>query len=511
MKNLFSVLFALILLSIRPVEGRTSHDRNQPNVVVIIGDDHAAYAIGAYGNPLARTPNLDRLAGQGAIFSQAYCNSPVCTPSRQSLLTGMLPHTVGVTQLPTALSDDTQTLAEYLKESDYATAAIGKMHFNSPLHHGFDYRVDLEEHRQFLSSQPRKPIPSGIEVLPAWKPFVDPARIWLNGSCLPCGAYDAEMPGTWFAERAADYIRDHTSTPFLMFIGFTEPHSPFHFPIEFNGLFDPGSFIPPEIGPQDDSQIPEIFRDLTDMEKRNITAAYFTSVAFLDKNVGRVLDALREKGIEKNTIVVYLGDNGYNLGHHGRFEKHCFYEQAVRIPLLINDPSLVPGHRKIDAMVELIDLFPTITDLCGLPAPPQVQGHSLVPLLKGDSEGGREFIFSEYLENEEAMIRTRQFKYIYTTGARNREDGYRTGRPLPGRTRILFDIHQDPGEMTNLADNPEYQQVIAEMKAEMLQCFEETYPLPADKIASSTDVETRLDWYLKPRDKKNAPAPAGRK
>lgn len=510
MKNFPSLLLALILFLAKPIEGKASTEANKPNVLVIIGDDHAAYTLGAYGNRLAQTPILDQLASEGVTFNHAYCNSPVCTPSRQSLLTGMLPHTVGVTQLSTPLSDETFTLAEHFKDSGYATAAIGKMHFNSSLSHGFDYRVDLPDHTKYLKAHPPKPLPPDLEVLPVWKPFVDPARIWLNGSCLPYGAYDADMVGTWLAESASDYISDQTSTPFLLFVGFTEPHSPFHFPIEYKGLFDPSSFTPPRVGPQDGDQIPEIFRNLTEADKKNITASYYTSVAFLDKNIGRILDALDASGRKQNTIVVYLGDNGYNLGHHGRFEKHCFYEQAVRIPLVIQAASLVPEPRGVDKQVELIDLFPTLTELCSLPNPPKVQGQSLVPLMKGEMEGGREFVFSEYPENEEAMVRTWQYKYIYTTGARERQDGYRTGHPLPGRSEILFDTLQDPGETTNLANKPELAQVIAEMKAEMLQRFESTYPVPAGEIAAATDVETRLDWYLKPRDRKPAPVPTGK-
>jgi len=484
-------------------EGTASAAREVPyNVVVIIGDDSAAYTLGCYGNPLAQTPNLDRLADTGVRFDSAYCNSPVCTPSRQSLLTGMLPHTVGVTQLPTPLSDETITLAEVFKQAGYDTAAIGKMHFNSSLHHGFDTHIDPSDHRKYLESHPPRPLPDGIDVLPVWKPFADPARIWLNGSYIPYGAYDADMCGTWLAREAHDYISSHREKPFLLFASFTEPHSPFHFPLEYRGRFDPKQFTPPVVGPEDDWQIPEIFRELTKEEKQRIIASYYTSTAFLDKNIGTVLESVEKAGMSDHTLVIYLGDNGYNLGHHGRFEKHCFFEQAVRIPLLVRLPGAGMNGKPVTKQVELVDLFPTITEVCGVANPPKIQGESLVSLLKDGQRGGREFVFSEYLENEEAMIRTNQYKFIYTTGKRQREDDYKTGRPLPGRTRILYDIAADPEETTNLAGRPELAQVIAEIEAEMLQRFEETYPFTDGEIDSIKGVEDRLDWYLTPRDKK---------
>jgi choline-sulfatase len=324
----------------------------------------------------------------------------------------------------------------------------------------------------------------------------------LNGSYLPFGAYDADMTGTWLAGLASDYIEDHTATPFLLFVGFTEPHSPFHFPIEYQGMYDPKQFSVPQPGPEDDWQIPEIFRELTQEEKQKIIAAGYTSTAFLDKNVGTVLQALEKHGLDENTVVIYLGDNGYHLGHHGRFEKHCLYEQAVRVPLLIRNPHAARNGQTYDKQVELIDLFPTVTEICGATTPPTVQGHSLLPALKGTAEVGREMVFSEYIENEEAMIRTKQYKFIYSSGKRLREDGYKTGKPLPGRTRILFDHLNDPQETTNLAGRSEYQEVIQEMEAELLLRFEQTYPVNAAEISSVQNVEDRLDWYLKPRDKK---------
>jgi arylsulfatase A-like enzyme len=264
------------------------------NVLVICADDHAAYVMGAYGNKLVRTPNLDRLAGQGMRFNRAYCTAPVCTPSRQSFLTGRYPRTIGVTQLRTALPDSEVTLAELLRGVGYATAAIGKMHFNSNLKHGFDVRLDNPDHAKWLAKKGKTPLPPDVEVQPPWRSFKDHARTWLNSRALPWGLADADMPGTWFAEQAIDYLQKHKNKdePFFLMVSFTEPHSPFHFPVEFRGRHRPEKFAAPKVNAGDADQAPAIFRDLTGAEKQGIAAAYYTSVEFLDRNVGRVLQAI---------------------------------------------------------------------------------------------------------------------------------------------------------------------------------------------------------------------------
>jgi len=471
-----------------------------PNVLLLMGDDHADYVYGAYGNPKARTPNLDRLAQSGVRFARAFANCPMCTPSRQSLLTGRFPHSVGVTQLTTALSEEPVTLAELLKERGYATAAIGKMHFNSDLKHGFDLLVDTREHREYLKEHPPRPVPEGLEVLPDWKPFKDPARIWLNGSYLPYGAYDEDMECTWFAKKAKEFLMSPREAPFFLVVSFRQPHSPFNFPVEYAGMFDPTTFEVPPVGPEDDWQIPEIFRDLTPSEKQRIAASYYTATAFLDTNIGRVLDALDEAGLAEETFVIYLGDQGYHLGHHGRFEKHSLYERAVKAPLVMRLPGTTGRGQAKEALVEFIDLFPTVAEVCGATCPEEVEGKSLLPLLAGKQKDSRESVFSEYLENEEAMIRTDRYKYIYTSGKRERQDGYRTGRPLPGRRRILFDLKEDPEEMRNIASDPEHAALIAALEAEMLRRFEESYPEDRGTPPEGLEGSDLLDWYLVPRD-----------
>lgn len=493
MRSLF-----VLLLFLTPVSVAADP---KPNVLWICADDLAAYPLGCYGDKQARTPNIDALAKSGVRFDRAYCNSPVCTASRQSFLTGRYPRSLGVTQLKTALPDGTPTLATMLKAAGYDTVSIGKMHFNSSLKHGFDVRIDASEHRKELTGRKPQPLPDGVEIQPKWQPFKDHARIWLNSKALPFGSTDADMPGTFYAEQAAERLGGKHDKPFFLMVSFYEPHSPFHFPVEGRGTFDPKKFTVPKVGAEDDWHISAIFRDLTDAEKQGITAAYYTSVAFLDRNVGKVLDALKKAGLEENTIVVLTGDHGYMLGHHGRFEKHCCYEPAVRAPLLVRIPGVTKAGSSTTALTEFIDIAPTLLEACRVKVPDTVQGKGLLPVLNGKATTHREQVFVEYSENEEAMVRTDCWKLIYTTGARKREDGYETGKPLPGRVMQLFDLEKDPDEMTNLANKPEQAGRVKELTA-MLEKHLTTTAREPKLIPETDDVHERLAHLLQPRDVK---------
>lgn len=470
-----------------------------PNVLWICADDHAPYVCGAYGNKQVRTPNLDRLAAQGMRFDRAFCNSPVCTASRQSFLTGRYPRTIGVTVLQTPLPASEPTLGELLKAAGYDTAAIGKMHFNSDLKHGFDERTDLAEHRRWLKDKGARPVPEGVPLLPPWRPFRDPARVWLNGFYRPFGAVDADMAGTYFATQAAEYLNRRRERPFFLIVSFYEPHSPFHFPVEYRGRHKPESFAVPKAGPEDDWQIPAVFRDLNEKEKQGITAAYYTSTEFMDKNVGLVLDALDRSGRAKDTLVIYTGDHGYLLGQHGRFEKHCCYEPAVRAPLLVRFPRRIRPGQSTPALVEFIDIVPTVLAYCGATIPAAVQGKSLVPVLGGKSREHRPWVVAEYSENEEAMLRTPRWKLIYETGKRARRDGYATGKPLPGRTVQLFDLDNDPEEWTNVSGRPEHADRVREFTALLADHMKRTARQP-ELIPATDDPHAILEFCLQPRD-----------
>ncbi len=467
---------------------------SRPNVLVLMLDDHSADVFGAYGSRTAKTPHLDKLAASGVRFDRAYANQPVCTPSRQSILTGLYPHAAGVTLLGTPLKEETLTLADHLGAHGYRTASIGKMHFNSRLKHGFETRVDAPEYQEWLKAS--KPAAPGARVRARWQPFKTPAREWLNAEGLPEGRRLEDTQSAFFVRAAIDFMKASDARPFLLWLSLYEPHSPFNFPVEYAGRFNPKDFPVPAVGPEDPPQIPVCFRDLTDDDKRGIAAAYHASLAFADEMLGRVLTWLRVSGLVEKTLVVYLSDHGYHLGHHGRFEKHSFYERAVRAPLVFSWPGGLPGRS--DELAELVDVFPTICHLAGVPPPANAQGRVVLSRTAGDRGPRRAWVMSTYTQNEEAMIRTEEWKLIYCTGKLKRDDGYVADNPTPGRYRRLYHMVADPEEMKDVArDHPE---IVRRLQRHLLDRLNETWP-PSILLPAGLAEEEAIDFMLQAPEK----------
>lgn len=471
----------------------------RPNVVWICADDLTPDICGTYGNRIVRTPCLDRLASQGMRFDRAYCTCPLSTPSRQSFWTGRYPRSIGVTLSTTPLPDDEVTLPVLLQRAGYEVAAFGKTHYYWPRRREFDICVDWPEYEAWLSGTGRASLPPGGDVLGPWRPFSDPARVWLNSACLPYPAVDADMFGTFLASRAAQYLAVEKARPFFLYVSFYETHSPFWFPVEYRGRHDPRSFRVPPVVPQDHRRLPPVFRELSEADKQGIIAAYATSTEFLDKNVGHVLDALDRSAHANNTLVIFTSDHGYLLGQHGRFEKHCCLEAAVRAALLTRFPGLIRPGGATAALVELIDLAPTILELCGVPIPANIQGRSLTRLLQGQTATHREHVIAEYADNEEAMIRTERWKLIYSTNARPRRDGYALGRPTGEPLVQLYDLDNDPEEKRNLADRSENAGRVEQLTQELADHLVRTARAPR-QIPTSRDIGSILAHCLKPRD-----------
>ncbi|WP_435009172.1 sulfatase family protein [Tundrisphaera lichenicola] len=480
----------------KPAEGSP----RGPNILILIGDDQAGGTLGIDGDPHRATPRLDALARQGVRFDRAYCSSPVCTASRQSFITGLLPHAVGVTRLTTPLPDDALTLGEWLGDLGYDTAAFGKMHFNGPAKHGFAERIDAPDWNRWL----RDHMPPGGDRRRKWRPFVDPAAVWLNAAGRSYGLPASAMQSTYLVDRAAEFFVRHKdqsrSNPFLMVLGFSEPHSPFIFPDEWAGRFRPEDFPVPPVSEADRANQPKIFTDLSPREKQGIAAAHYTSLSFLDHQIGRALDALDASGLADDTIVVYFGDNGYLVGQHGRFEKHVLLEPGARVPLILRWPGHLPADRRVADLVELVDVLPTLLELAGQPSPPDLQGRSLKALAMGEPGAkGREFAFSEYLENEEAMVRSDRYKLIAGTGARRRLDGYETANPLPGPYERLYDLEADPDEATDLRDRPELAPVVDRLRRELHDRLVSTRGGQTAVPPGLSEIEA-IRWCLVPQD-----------
>jgi len=379
-KILISLLGLILFLVFNACSTNTDLEKIT-NVLVIIGDDHATSAVGAYGNDIVRTPNIDRLAADGVLFLNAYSNAPVCSASRQSILTGKYPHASGVTLLTTPFRDEGNiTIAEHLRELGYSTGVVGKTHFNNrnppAPDHGFSHTITNQDYWKWRNEQDLPIIPDSIEVLPRWKPFVDSSRIWLNADVLPTAITEDFADATYDAMKAIEFLKVNKDDPFFLLVGFHEPHSPFNFPIEYSGKYRAEDMEVPDGSDEDDRYVPEIFRSLSKEDKQGIIASYYTSVEYMDDNVGKILDAIEELNLEENTLVVYLGDQGYLLGDHKRFEKHTMWDPAIKAPLIFRVGAKKKGKRS-KALVQFIDIVPTILDIIGQPELNTVQGKSM--------------------------------------------------------------------------------------------------------------------------------------
>ena len=480
----------------RPHAHRVPGPAPTANILIIVGDDHAGGTLGVDGDVRRATPRLDALARQGARFDRAYCNAPLCTPSRQSILTGRLPHAVGVTTLRGVLPAEAVTLGDWAGDLGYATAAIGKMHFNSAASHGFTTRFDTLDWERDLARR----FPPAVDRRRPWRPLRSPAREWLNADCRPVDLPEPAMEAAYLADKAVAFLETHRAERFALVVGFHQPHAPFEFPPSLAGRYKPEDFDAPTPTAADLAARPRIFERLTPAEVRGIQAAYYSSLAYMDAQAGRILDALDALGLSRQTVVVYLSDNGYMLGRHGRFEKHAMYEPAVRVPLIVRAPGRVPPGRRVGELVELVDVLPTALDLAGLPPPPDLHGVSLAPLAEGrPGARGRNVVVSEYVENEEAMARSSRYKLVVGSGRVPRRDGYVERVPPVGPYRRLFDVLADPGEDVDLADRPGLSGVVADLQHALYLRLSTTRGTREPVPPGLAEPEA-IRWCLLPRD-----------
>lgn len=488
-----------ILLAAFVATARGEAPHRPPNLLLIVDDDHAANTLGVEGDPHGATPSIDALARQGTYFERAYCNAPLCTPSRQSFITGKLPHATGVTRLQTALPDSMRTLGHILGESGYRTAAIGKMHFNGISNHGFALRRDYADWLRHLDAHP----PPAGDHRKLWRPMATPAAEWLNARCEGAGIDAGSMDATYFVNRAIRFVKDDPARPFALVVSFYEPHAPFHFPEEYRGRFRPEQFPAPAVTRRDLDERPAVFRGLSPDDEKGIRAAYYTSISFVDEQIGRLVRALDEQGLARDTVVVFLSDNGYMLGQHARFEKHCFYEPSVRVPLLFRRPGTIPAGRRTRELVELVDLLPTVLGLLGQPIPPGLHGEDHSRLVLGEpGAAGRSVVVSEYHENEEAMARSDRYKLILGSGRRARKDGYAAPAAPVGPYEHLYDMLEDPGEERDLAADPRLAEVRASLERAIYERLRATWEGP-EPFPSKLPPRRAIEWCLTPRDRPN--------
>jgi arylsulfatase A-like enzyme len=294
-------------------------------------------------------------------------------------------------------------------------------------------------------------------------------------------------------------MEDNKTEPFFLWLAFKEPHHPYYFPIEYAGKYSPAEMPLPEGSPEDDRWIPEKFRKLTDDERRGIIAAYYTSTEYLDKNIGLVLNAVETLGLVENTLVIYISDNGYLLYDHKRFEKHTMWEESVHQPLIVRAGNTSEMGVSSEAIVEYVDIVPTILDLLYIPSLSEEQGESFATVLENPEKSHKEYAFSEYLEDNMAMVSDHEWKYVFASGSRDLGIGYKTGYGPSGIVHRLYNSKKDPKESHSLAGDPAYREILTKYQRLMLDHFLKTHPDAANCPGDLT-LEGKLVWLCEPRD-----------
>lgn len=453
-----------------PLSGRAADAPRAPqtplNVLLITADDLNTF-LGCYRHPEVKTPNIDQLAGRALVFDRAYCQQSLSNATRASFLTGVRPDTLKIWDLHARLREvypNAVTLPEYFKAHGYDTRAIGKIFHNedkTPPGH-----VPMYDPASW--SQP----PTRAEAY-HWQDWPDPKQPnGPPGKQTPTGAFAVEDAAFFDGKIADEAVQALASLkakgqPFFLAVGFWKPHMPFTAPQKYWDMYTrdaigaPGNPLPPVGSPaiaQHDNPEPRAYQGMpktgafSSEQAAQMRHGYFAGVSFLDAQVGRLLEGLERLGLADRTLVVFLGDEGYHLGEQGLWCKGSNYELGLRVPLMIALPGSLSQGRRTQALVELVDLFPTLAQLAGLPPPTSTQGESFARLFNDPSQPGRASTLSEnprpaYKKSWTVMgysLRTERYRYIEW---RNRADGAVVGAEL-------YDFADGGVETRNIADDP---------------------------------------------------------
>lgn len=439
------------------------------NVLFVVSDD-LNNALGCYGHPLVKSPNIDRIAQKGVRFDRAYCQFPLCNPSRASFLTGLRPDTTGVYENATQFRKnvpDAISIGQSFQKAGYFVARVGKLyHYGVPLQIGTD----------------------GLDDPPSWQQVVNPKgrdrddedRIYsltpgsFGGSLswLAAEGTDDEQTDGIGAAEAIKLLAAHQNKPFFLAVGFYRPHTPYVAPKKwFEGY--PLNKIALPLVPDDIKQrhpAPAFGSHKKDQEKltddlrKQAIQAYHASTSFMDAQVGKLLDALEQLKLAHKTIVVFIADHGYHLGEKGLWQKRSLFEQSARVPFLIYDPRAKANGQACGRTVELIDLHPTLTDLCDIETPKMVEGRSVRALLDNVKADWSKPAITQVSRGAETPAKERQEKAFM--GYSVRTERWRYTEWDGGQKGVeLYDHDVDPGETKNLAREPQHAAVVTELKA----------------------------------------------
>ena len=457
--------------------------------VLFIAVDDLRPNLACYGASDLKTPHIDRLAGRGTLFKRAYCQIASCGPSRASLLTGRRPDTTTVfdnRRRFRAALPDVVTLPQHFKNNGYDTRSFGKVF------HGI-FSGEVNEDPDSWSAPAWRPkgiqyrTQEGILALHQRYPEQFPdsrdlaeetqGKRRFKGLAVEApDVGDSDLMDGRTADKAIQVMRQIKEKPFFLAVGFVKPHAPYVAPKKYFDLYDPDSFTFPTV-----NQLPEGAPDqssnndsqelrgyagiarsgpIPGKQARWVTHGYNACVSYVDVQIGRLMDELDTLGLSNNTVIVMWGDHGYHLGHNGLWCKNTNFETATRVPLIVSDPRAKGKGESSDALVELVDIYPTLADLCTLPVSKDLHGKSFSPLLDHPDLSWEKAAFSQtprpYQRPNEAMgrsIRTDRYRFVEWTGTE-------IAKPL----YELYDYESDSPEKINLAKHAEYQQVVDELK-----------------------------------------------
>jgi iduronate 2-sulfatase len=439
--------------------------QDRPNVLFIVCDDLNTH-VSTSDYPYISTPAFDELAENGMTFKRAYCQYPVCGPSRASFLSGLYPESSGVINNTADIRDerpDTVTMPQAFREQGYWTAATGKIFHNPKVDPGeavWDERAFFTNDVMPLEKQARKEFEAKHgsidkrENKKLWKEFLlgyAPQTMNQKPGWGPSGLTDEQHRDGKNAQQAREWIQNESygDKPFLMAVGIHKPHVPFLAPDKYfekypkEGLaFDkPPSNFWDTVPKSSISKRYEGFGFELAVEKddlrREYMQAYHACISFIDAQIGSIFDDLKENGLWENTIVVLTSDHGYQLGEHAMWGKVTLFEVCNRVPLLIRAPGQTTASSTSQGLVELVDLFPTLADLCGINTPADLQGQSLVPMLRDPNASGKDVVYTVVSRGK-------------NLGKAIRTDRWRYSKWVDGEE--LYDLHQDPEEHHNLAN-----------------------------------------------------------
>lgn len=447
------------------------------NVLFIVADDLRP-ELGCYGNTRVKSPNIDKLAGAGFLFQHAYCQQALCGPTRASFLSGCRPDTTGVHGLTVPLTKsrpDLVTLPQTFRQGGYETISLGKVY-----HHPSDDPEGWSEKpwvptgpwagMGYTSPETRALFQRELERtrdgLPPTRGFAPPVEI--------ANVPDNGLPDGVIAEKAIAELQRLSSNkdkPFFLAVGFAKPHLPFTAPKKYWDMYqreqmqisevrdwpkDMPSFAGMDSGElRQYAGIPKK-DNVSDDQARELIHGYYACVSYMDAQLGRVVDELDRLGLRDNTIIVMWGDHGWKLSEYSAWCKHTNFEIDTRSPLLLSAPGMAKGQ-KLSQLVEFVDVFPTLADLCGLPTPKTVEGTSFVPLLRDPARVWKTAAFSQYQRENGSMgytMRTERYRFT---------EWVKDGQVI---ARELYDHRDAELDLVNLADRPEYADLVKELSAQ---------------------------------------------